>query len=539
MIALALLATTGRVFLTIGLSIVTGWLLGYLAIRSRAFESAFVSISEVLESVPVISFFPVVLIFFLKYIKGYLGVELSVDFLVFTAVVWNIWMGVYQAFKTVPLPMLEVVENLNYGFISKMRKLYIPFSMPRIAANLIPSFADAYFYITVSEVFSVGTTTYHVFGIGTLITEFTTEGEFTYVYYSLLGLAILVVGVILGLRRFANWSVAKYGLDTSVMPTRTRGRGGFRPKALSRFYVTAVRPITALASTARRSAQLRAVPLRRLELRQLSSKQIDLVIKGIGVAILALILYGAISVIVSVRPSEWSYLFSQTYGILLGLAYDYARVAVITGVSFIFAMFVGYYIAFHRRAEAAVVPLVQAFSAMPAPTYFPILFAVTSLVVYRAFGGFANELYVLFLGFISTFYYIFYTYWIGVKSIPQEVLELMDNLQMGFFRRLFKIVLPGTLPYIVTGLTSTIDSAWGGLMIGEYWPDIAGGRTLEVSHGILKILDVATAEGNIALAAYASFIFGLVVVAFAMLFTRHLLEVSRKKYVIEESIYAA
>ncbi len=76
-------------------------------------------------------------------------------------------------------------------------------------------------------------------------------------------------------------------------------------------------------------------------------------------------------------------------------------------------------------------------------------------------------------------------------------------------------------------------------MIGEYWPDIIGDKTLEVSHGILKILDVATNEGNIALAAYASLIFGIVVVAFALLFTRHLLEISRRKYVIEESIYAA
>ncbi|MFP3310183.1 MAG: sugar ABC transporter permease, partial [Acidilobus sp.] len=105
--------------------------------------------------------------------------------------------------------------------------------------------------------------------------------------------------------------------------------------------------------------------------------------------------------------------------------------------------------------------------------------------------------------------------------------------------RLRKVLLPGTLPYIVTGLTSTIDSAWGGLMIGEYWPQIAGDRTLEVTHGVLKIMDVATYEGNIALASYASLLFGVVVVVFALAFTRYLLEVSRRKYVIEEAIYAA
>jgi len=535
-IVLALLATTGRVFLVIGISIVSGWLLGYLAIRSRAFESAYVSVSEVLESVPVISFFPVVLVFFVDRIGGYLGVELAVDFLVFTAVVWNLWMGIYQAFKTVPLPMLEVVENVRYGFFSKMRKLYIPFSIPRIAANLLPSFADAYFYITVSEVFSIGATSYHVFGIGSLITEFTSEGLYTYVYYSLVALAVLVAGVVLGLRRFANWAAAKYGIDTPMELTRRGARGRWR--ALSRFYVATARPLRAVGDALRRPA-VRAVPLRRVERAQLSERALDWALRAVGAALLALILYGAVTTIISVRAGTWRYLLSQTWPIVVGLAYDYARVVVITLVAFAFAVFIGYYLVTHRRAEAVLVPLIQAFSALPAPVYFPLLFLATSAALYRALGGLTSELYVLFLGFVSTFYYIFYAYWMGLKAMPQEVVELMDNLRMGFFTRLRKVLLPGTMPYIVTGLTSTIDSAWGGLMIGEYWPGIAGDRTLQVTHGIIKILDVATDEGNIALAAWASTLFGLVVVFFALLFTRHMLEVSRRKYVMEESLFAA
>ena len=534
-IVLALLATTGRVFLAIGISIVSGWLLGYLAIMSRAFGSIYVSVSEVLESVPVISFFPVALIFFVDRVGGYLGVELAVDFLVLTAVVWNIWMSIYQAFKTIPLPMLEVIENIRYGFFSKMRRLYIPFSMPYIAANLMPSFADAYFYITVSEVFSIGNTSYHVFGIGTLISEFTAEGLYAYVYYSLVALAVLVAGVSLGLRRFANWTAAKYGLDTPMKLSRREARGRWR--ALSRFYVATARPLRAVESAVRPA--LRSVPLRRAERRQLSERSLDWALRAVGVALLALILYGAVTVILSVKAGTWGYLLSQMWPIVVGLAYDYARVAVIALISFAFAVFVGYYFVTHRRAEAVGIPAIQALSALPAPTYFPLIFLATSAVLYRAFGGLTNELYVLFLGFISTFYYTFYAYWMGLKRMPQEVLELMDNLHMGFFKRLRRVLLPGTMPYIVTGLTSTINSAWGGLMIGEYWPDIADGRTLEVTHGIIKIMDVATGEGNLALASYASLLFGLVVVLFALLFTRHMLEVSRRKYVVEESLFAA
>ncbi|MGC9072357.1 MAG: ABC transporter permease subunit [Acidilobus sp.] len=538
---LATLATTGRVFLTIALSIVTGWLFGYLALKSRAFESAYVSLSGVLESVPVISFFPVALLFFVREIGGYLGVELAADFLVFTAVVWNIWMGIYQAFKTIPLPMIEAVENLRYGFFSKMAKLYIPYSVPRIAANLLPSFADAFFYITVSEVFSIGISSYRVFGIGSLLSELTSEGLYNYVYESLFILFTVISTFVIILRRFAIWSVAKYGVES---PLTLRRRGPGRWRSVGRFYVATAGRLRSIRSVGGKvivDPLYSVLPLRRFTERQveLSESVLNVVLKAVGGLLLAMVAYGAFSVIVSVPRETWEYLTSQTMPILVGLAYDYARVALIAITSFIIALFIGYWLATHRRAEVIAVPVIQAFSAMPAPTYFPILFAATYSFVAGLSGPLTNELYVVFLGFISTFYYIFYSYWLGVKALPVEVIELVENLNMGFFTRLRKVIIPGTLPYIVTGLTSTIDSAWGGLMIGEYWPDIVGDRSLHVTHGILKVIDVATAEGNVALAAYASLLFGLVVTFFALGFTRHLMEVSRRKFVIEESIFAA
>lgn len=102
-------------------------------------------LSRYFESVPVISFFPIVLIIFVDRIGGPLGVEFAADFLVFTAVVWNIWMGQYQAYKTIPSEMVEVTENYNFSLWMKLRNVYIPFSIPRIVANLFPSISDGFF----------------------------------------------------------------------------------------------------------------------------------------------------------------------------------------------------------------------------------------------------------------------------------------------------------------------------------------------------------------------------------------------------------
>ncbi len=145
LIILAVMATAGRVIGLILISILTGWFLAYASIKSKFFENTYIILIEIFESVPVITFFPVVLIIFIDRVGGPLGVEMAADFLVFTAVVWNIWMGEYQAFKTVPREMVEVVENSKYKLFGKLRTLYIPFSIPRIAANLFPSVSDGFF----------------------------------------------------------------------------------------------------------------------------------------------------------------------------------------------------------------------------------------------------------------------------------------------------------------------------------------------------------------------------------------------------------
>ncbi|MFP3162515.1 MAG: ABC transporter permease subunit [Acidianus hospitalis] len=533
------LLTLGRVFIDIAFSIVTGWLLGYISLKSKTFENIYISLSEIFESVPVISFFPVVLIFFVFSIGGSLGIELAVLFLVFTAVVWNIWMGIYQAFKTVPSEMEEVIRNYRFGFVGKMLRLYIPFSVPRIAANLIPSFADALFYITVSEVFSIGTKCYEVPGIGTLIAQYTAEGDYTDAIYALIVLGIFTTTITLLLREFAEYSVKKYGLDTEAS-LKSFKRGRFRIRYSARLS-------NSKGVFAKLGKYLTKPPYftrqnRLMEEEEEAKKRkipINMISAGIGILLLIIILYGAYSVIISVKSSTWRYLISTLPQDLIDLGADYLRVAVIALMSFIFAVFVGYYIARHTNADRAIVPIIQTFSAFPAPAYFPLLYGFTYTYVSSIFGPFTNEFYVLLLGFISTFYYVFYSFWIGVKNLPSEYWELMDNLKLGFWTKMRKIILPATFPYIIAGMSSTINSAWGGLAIGEYWPDIYQSQTLEVRTGLMKALAVADNQGNLALVGWLSLIFAIIVVIYSVLFTRKMMDLARKKYVAEEGIYAA
>jgi ABC-type anion transport system, duplicated permease component len=404
---LASLASIGRVWITILFSIVSGWFLAWASIKSKVFENTYISLSEVFESVPVFSFLPIVFIFFVYDIGGSLGIELSVLFLVFTATVWNIWMGIYQAFKTIPHDLVEVTENYKLGFWGKMLKLYIPYSVPRIASELMSSFSDGLFYITVSEVFSIGTRNFEVFGIGSVIANLTQEGNYLGALEGVAVIGIFVAVITYLLREFAKYSVSKYGLDTEMI-IRKKGRLNIR----SSLRVTNSLPtFTKIARVFPTLDKLRRSSTEDYYEEPHKREKLWKIVGGaIGVVLLVLIIYGAVGIIISVPSTEWAQLISSIPGDLVDIGVDYLRVGIIAGVSSLLAVFLGYYLATHERVEKVVIPVIQSYAALPAPAYFPLVYLVTLPLVHEVFGPFTNEFYVLFIGFISTFYYIFYSF---------------------------------------------------------------------------------------------------------------------------------
>lgn len=550
-IALAALATFGRVLLLMLVAIFSGWILGYIAIKNRAFENAFVLFISVFESIPVFSFIPIILIIFIRGLGGGLGVEVAADFLVFTAIVWNIWIGIYQAFKTVPEHLLEVSANYGLGFVDRMRFLYIPFSIPRIAGNIFPSFSDALFYITVSEVFTVGSSSYQTFGIGTIIAQLTAHGDLTGVYYSLLFIAIGVMAFTFLFSNFSRQAIAKYGVDTNVDIQR-RKRHYYLPHWLShgssRAWYDSLRSQT--KGISRYTSKL--VPQRGHSIihvggssvgelhRRRGSKTIKYLIVSVVSIGLIFILYSVAQIIFSVPKDQWINFLVSTPYLLYAMAADYVRVLIVTIASLALSIFLGYFLTIHKKAVPVSLPFIQIIAAFPVPAYFPLIYAITLPFFHGVLGDDAStEFYVLLLCFISTFYYVFFNFWVGIQAIPTEFWELMRNYELKAFTRLRRVILPATFPYLIAGLSSTINSAWGGLAIVEYWHNIYDNHSLQVQVGMMKIITTNTTNGNIGIAAWTSLLFAVVVIIFGILFTRNLMDLARKKYVVEEGIYQA
>jgi NitT/TauT family transport system permease protein len=103
-----------------------------------------------------------------------------------------------------------------------------------------------------------------------------------------------------------------------------------------------------------------------------------------------------------------------------------------------------------RRAEDIFLPLVSIGAPIPGIAYAPL---------FLLWFGLGNKTAVLLVGFVSAFPIIFNT-WTGVKAV-KEIWVRSAQAMGADDRRLFHhVILPGALPYILTGLRLGLAQAW-------------------------------------------------------------------------------
>ena len=103
-----------------------------------------------------------------------------------------------------------------------------------------------------------------------------------------------------------------------------------------------------------------------------------------------------------------------------------------------------------RAAEDILLPLVSIGAPSPGIAYAPL---------FLLWFGLGNVSAVILVGFVSAFPIIFNT-WTGVKAV-KEIWVRSAQAMGADQRRLFvKVILPGALPYILTGLRLGLAQAW-------------------------------------------------------------------------------
>jgi NitT/TauT family transport system permease protein len=476
-----LLYSWSRMIVALIFSIVFSLAVGIAAARNRRAEAIIIPLLDVLQSIPILGFFPFVILGIADVIPGPAGTDLAVIFLIFTSMSWNICFGVYEAVKSIPQDYIDLSFMSNTGTLQRVVSLYIPASLSRIAYNTQISWAVGLFYLISSEVITTATSgTLPVRGIGVDIFTYGIQHDST-AYYSCLGLLVVAVVIwqFIFLREFSLWAekyrfgdVPQGGHKDWLM----RRYSWISERSLSKLFL--IRPgkgVTAFTSSLSRYR------------------------RGLKYALLILFLVFLAFLVATeanlMRTSHHSFNLSAVLSaapadeafILVGLAYSFVRIWYVYFICVLVALPVGILIALHEKAYNTLIPVIETIASVPSTALLPALVPFTMIA-----GSYAGELTAAMVIFLGMVWYILFNVMAGIRTLPGDLFELKRSLKVTAAQAWRNIYLPAVATAFVTGSITAVGAAWNTLIVAEFFGSKGQAPLTQVGQGIGKIIVIAT-----------------------------------------------
>lgn len=171
---------------------------------------------------------------------------------------------------------------------------------------------------------------------------------------------------------------------------------------------------------------------------------------------------------------------------------------VFTGflIASLIAVPIGVICGLNKYVMTAFNPLIQIFKPVSPLAWLPIVTMVVSALYTTTDGWFEKSFITsaITVALCSLWPSLINTA-LGVASIDKDYINVAKVLKLGFFEKIFKIVLPASLPYIFTGLRISLGVGWMVLIAAEMlaqnpglgkfvWDEFQNGS----SHSLARIL---------------------------------------------------
>jgi nitrate/nitrite transport system permease protein len=126
------------------------------------------------------------------------------------------------------------------------------------------------------------------------------------------------------------------------------------------------------------------------------------------------------------------------------------RVVIGFLIGAVVAIPVGFLIGMSRPAMLAINPLIQVLKPVSPLAWLPIALAIFNVADPSA----------IFVIFITSLWSTIINTALGVSSVPKDYQDVAQMLEMPAWKKIVKIILPASLPYIFTGLRISLGIAW-------------------------------------------------------------------------------
>jgi len=446
--------TTLRMLIAMVLSLIFTFTYATLAAKSKRAGRLLVPLLDILQSVPILGFISVTVVFFMELAPGrVLGAEYASIFAIFTSQAWNMAFSFYQSLRTIPAELEEASRNFHLSAWMKFWRLDVPFAMPQLIWNMMMSMSGSWFFVVASEAISVGNTTVTLPGIGSYIALAIEHQDLKAVGWAIgaMLVVILIYDQIL-FRPLVAWADRfRFEQEAGVLPPRS---WMFDVLRRSRIVERLTQPFAALwRLTMRPWRPEKNEPVRR-SLPVAHSRiafQFGLIVAALGAAALWQVVH---FIIEGITPADVG------TAILLGFA-TLARVVVLIAIASVIWVPVGVWVGTRPHAANLVQPVAQFLAAFPANLLFPI---VVSLIVAWKLDP---NIWLSPLMILGTQWYILFNVIAGAAAIPAELRAVGTNLHVRGWLWWRRIALPAIFPYYVTGAITASGGSWNASIVAE------------------------------------------------------------------------
>jgi NitT/TauT family transport system permease protein len=452
--------TTLRMLIAMVLSLLFTFTYATLAAKNKRAERVLVPLLDILQSVPILGFISVTVVFFMALAPGrVLGAEFAAIFAIFTSQAWNMAFSFYQSLRTVPTELEEASRNFRLSSWMSFWRLDVPFAMPQLIWNMMMSMSGSWFFVVASEAISVGNTTVTLPGIGSYIALAMEHRDLTAVCWAI-GAMLVVIFIYdqVLFRPLVAWADRfRFEQEPGGEPPQS---WVFDVLRQSRIVERLTRPFAALWRRTFRPRRLaKAAPVKRAS--PARPGWITFQLSVVAGALAAVALWQVIGFAI-----EGITLFDVGTAMLLGLA-TLTRVVVLIAIASVIWVPVGVWVGTRPRAANMVQPVAQFLAAFPANLLFPIV--VSAIVAWKL----NPNIWLSPLMILGTQWYILFNVIAGAAAIPSELRAVGVNLRVRGWLWWRRIALPAVLPYYVTGAITASGGSWNASIVAEVasWGD--------------------------------------------------------------------
>jgi NitT/TauT family transport system permease protein len=452
-----------RMLLAYLLSLLFTLVYGHIAATNRRAEQVMVPILDILQSIPILSFLPaVVLALVAAFPHTNIGLELASILLIFTSQAWNMTFSFYHAARTQPPDLKEFSTIARLRPWQRFLKLEVPSSMIGLIWNSMMSWAGGWFFLMASEQFTLGDRSFQLPGLGSYLQLAANTGNTSALLMGLFALIALIVLLdFFFWRPLVAWA-DKFKLELSSeadAPTSpvldllrnsaliaATNRKVFRP--LGNMLASLLNRLQPLPDSSTIQEKL---PARKHTFRRVFTLALQLLI----LAATIWGLWNMVLLLVHVDLGTWgSLLFAAGATWLRTLA------ALLIGIAW--TVPIGVAIGLSPRWSRLLQPVVQVVASIPATAFFPVLLPILVALP----GGLSLAAIVLML--LGTQWYILFNVIAGAMAIPSDLKEATAIYHVTTWRRWRTLILPAIFPYLVTGILTASGGAWNASIVSEF-----------------------------------------------------------------------